>query len=87
MPLETRLHGFGVGSRMTSGPEIGPGGVPVTDDSGLPMMQPVLELIFFDQKTGNTFILPLPPAGIEAVQKALSPSGLVLPKMGDGPIL
>jgi hypothetical protein len=86
MPTETRLHGFGVGSRKTSQQEVGPDGIPITDDNGLPKMMPVIELIFFEQKTGDTYILPLPPAGVEAVQNALNPSPLIVPQPGESPI-
>lgn len=81
MPKEIRLLGYGVGSRMTQQPVMGPAGPEVNDD-GFPVMQQVLELIFVCQMTGDTIILPLTEAGIEAVKNAMSPSSLIIPPAG-----
>lgn len=78
MPRETRLLGYGVGSRMTQQPKMQPDGQPEVDEHGVMILQPVLELMFVDQLTGDMIILPLAEEGVTAVQRALNPSGLIV---------
>jgi len=82
MPREIRLMGYGVASRMTQQPKIGPNGVPEQDDLGLPVMIPILELVFIDQRNGDVVILPLTEEGVQAVKNAISPSNLIVPPPG-----
>lgn len=80
MPTEVRLLGVGVGARMTRSQQVGGDGQGLFDDGGIAVMQDILELAFIDAATGNAYIVPLTPEGVEAVKKALGPqSGLVIP--------
>lgn len=81
MPRETRLLGYGVGSRMTQQPKMTPAG-PEVDENGFPVLVQVLELILVDQQTGDVVILPLTEEGVQAVKNALSPSNLIVPPPG-----
>lgn len=81
MPRETRLLGYGVGSRMTQQPKMTPAG-PEVDEHGFPVLVQVLELILVDQQTGDVVILPLTEEGVQAVKNALAPSSLIVPPPG-----
>lgn len=81
MAKEIRLLGFGVGSRMTQQPQMGPEG-PVMNDDGFPVMVQVLELMFVDQVTNDMYILPLTEAGVEAVKRAINPSSVIIAAPG-----
>lgn len=77
MPRETRLLGYGVGSKMVKQQAMTPTG-PATDEMGMPILINVLELIFIDQHNGDIIVVPLTPEGVEAVKGAMNPSGLVI---------
>ena len=82
MPREIRLMGYGVASRMTQQPKIGPDGLVEQDEMGIPMMISILELVFIDQRNGDVVILPLTEEGVAAVKKAISPTSLIVPPPG-----
>lgn len=84
MPKEERLLGYGVGSKMTQQQGMTPEG-PAFDEQGMPVMIPVLELILIDQMSGDIVIIPLTPEGVEAVKRAINPSGLVIAQPGQIP--
>jgi hypothetical protein len=84
MPREIRLLSVGVGSKMTRQQEFDPAtGKPLFAEDGTPAMMDVLELAFVDTLSHDTYVVPLTPQGVEAVEKALKPiSGIVIPQPG-----
>ena len=72
MPRETRLLGYGIGSRGTRQVAVGPDGQPQMDpETGQPVMIDITELIMQDQRSGDILILPLTPEGVEVVKQAI----------------
>lgn len=83
MPKETRLLGYGIGSRGTRQIAIGPDGQPEIDEAtGQPKMNMITELLMQDARTGDILILPLTEEGVEVLLKALRPSAIVVPPPG-----
>jgi hypothetical protein len=80
------MLGFGVGSNLRREQRLGPEG-PAVDEHGNPEIIDILDLVFIDQRTGDSYIFPLPPDGVQAVKAALEPnSGIIVPKH-NGPLM
>lgn len=84
MPTETKLLGVVLAARGVRQAKIGPDGQPELDELEAPVMIDILELVFIEQRTGDSWVVPFTDEGIEMLKGVIAQkeSSIIVPKPG-----